>query len=72
MKGNALRRLPCNCVTETLQFALYNALAGPLTEVLGMAVMCTAMAASAYLVVRQETHILGVDKLPIIRSAHPR
>lgn len=44
-----------------LQFAFFNALAGPLTEVLGMAVMCTAMAASAYLVVRQETRIFGVQ-----------
>jgi ATP-binding cassette subfamily B protein/subfamily B ATP-binding cassette protein MsbA len=38
----------------------YNALTNPLTEVFGMAMLCTALAASAYLVINGETHIFGI------------
>ena len=38
----------------------YNCLAGPLTEVFGIAMICTALAAASYLIVYQETSIFGV------------
>ena len=39
----------------------YNTLTNPLTEVLGMAMLCTALAASAYLVINQQTKIFGIQ-----------
>ncbi|MBC7853007.1 MAG: ABC transporter ATP-binding protein [Pirellulaceae bacterium] len=38
----------------------YNTLTNPLTEVFGVAMLCTALAASAYLVINRETHIFGI------------
>lgn len=44
----------------------YEALASPLTEMLGICMLCVGMIASAYLVLNQETKIFGI---PI--SSHP-
>ena len=38
----------------------YNTLTNPLTEVLGVAMLCTALAAAAYLVINGETHIFRI------------
>jgi ATP-binding cassette subfamily B protein/subfamily B ATP-binding cassette protein MsbA len=38
----------------------YHALAGPVTELLGIGMLCVGIVASAYLVINQETHIFGI------------
>jgi subfamily B ATP-binding cassette protein MsbA len=38
----------------------YNVLTNPLTEVFGVAMLCTALAAAAYLVINQRMHIIGI------------
>jgi ATP-binding cassette subfamily B protein/subfamily B ATP-binding cassette protein MsbA len=38
----------------------YNALSSPVTEILGMGMLCTGLTVSAYLVINQETRILGI------------
>jgi ATP-binding cassette, subfamily B, bacterial MsbA len=38
----------------------YNTLTNPLTEILGVAMLCTALAACAYLVIHREMHIFGI------------
>lgn len=43
-----------------LRAQFYNTLTNPLTEVLGVAMLCTALAAAAYLVINRETHIFGI------------
>jgi ATP-binding cassette subfamily B protein/subfamily B ATP-binding cassette protein MsbA len=48
------------CLRKGMRIALYNALAKPATEILGLAMIFTALIAGAFLVLNQETHILGV------------
>jgi len=48
------------CLRKGVKIALYNALSKPATEILGMAVIFVALIAGAYLVLNQETHILGI------------
>lgn len=43
-----------------LRAQFYNTLTNPLTEVLGVGMLCTALAAAAYLVINQKTHIFGI------------
>ena len=45
---------------KAMRIALYNSLARPLTELMGIAIVCLAMLAGGYLVINQETHLLGV------------
>lgn len=40
--------------------SFYNALANPITEVFGIIALCTSLGTAAYLVISQETHILGI------------
>jgi subfamily B ATP-binding cassette protein MsbA len=40
--------------------AFYNSLSSPVTEVLGMGMLCSALTASSYLVINQATHIFGI------------
>ncbi len=40
--------------------SFYNALANPITEVFGIAALCTSLGMAAYLVITQETHVLGI------------
>lgn len=44
----------------SMKAAFYNALASPVTELLGMGILCTGVVVSGYLVINQETHILGI------------
>jgi ATP-binding cassette, subfamily B, bacterial MsbA len=48
------------CLRKAMRIALYNALTKPATEILGLAMVFTALIAGAYLVLNQETHILGI------------
>jgi ATP-binding cassette, subfamily B, bacterial MsbA len=41
--------------------SFYNALAGPITEVFGIGMVCTAILVGAYLVINRETHIWGIQ-----------
>ena len=43
-----------------LRAAFFHALASPVTELLGMGMLCTGVIVSGYLVINQETHILGI------------
>lgn len=45
---------------KAMKIARYDALTRPLTEVLGVITICLALLAGAYLVINQETHLLGV------------
>lgn len=40
--------------------SFYGALANPITEVFGIAVLCTGLGAAAYLVITQRTHLFGI------------
>ncbi|MCI0335152.1 MAG: ABC transporter ATP-binding protein/permease [Planctomycetes bacterium] len=43
-----------------MKAAFYHALSSPVTELLGMGMMCTGVIVSGYLVINQETHIFGI------------
>lgn len=43
-----------------MRIVLYNALTKPVTELMGIGIICLAMLAGAYLVLNQETHLLGI------------
>lgn len=45
---------------KSLKIAFYNSLTKPITELLGIGVIALALVAGAYLVLNQETHLLGV------------
>jgi ATP-binding cassette subfamily B protein/subfamily B ATP-binding cassette protein MsbA len=45
---------------KAMRISFYNALARPLTEVMGMAILCAAVIAGGYLVLYQETHLWGI------------
>lgn len=45
---------------KSMRIALYTALARPATEMLGISIICLAMVAGGYLVLSQETHLLGI------------
>ncbi len=45
---------------KSMRIAFYNSLTKPLTEVLGIGVISCALVAGAYLVLEQETHLLGI------------
>ena len=43
-----------------MQATFYNSLTSPVTELLGMGILCTGVIVSGYLVINQETHIFGI------------
>lgn len=53
-------------LNKGMRIAIYDALTHPLTEILGMTIISLAMAAGAYLVLGEKTHLMGV---PV--SSHP-
>jgi ATP-binding cassette subfamily B protein/subfamily B ATP-binding cassette protein MsbA len=57
-------RTSTNAVLKnSLLSVFYNSLTGPVTEVFGVGMVCIAIAAGSYLVIHQETHLLGVQIL---------
>jgi ATP-binding cassette subfamily B protein/subfamily B ATP-binding cassette protein MsbA len=54
--GIATRELRRN----SLRFVFYTTLSKPVIELLGLGMMCTAILGGAYLVLNQETHLLGL------------
>ncbi len=48
------------CLKKAMKIMFYGSFAKPATEILGMAVVFTALLAGAYLVLNQETHVLGI------------
>jgi ATP-binding cassette subfamily B protein/subfamily B ATP-binding cassette protein MsbA len=48
------------CLRKAMKIAFYNSLSKPATEVLGLGMVFIALIAGAYLVLNQETHILGI------------
>ncbi len=49
------------CLQKAMKIALYNGLSKPATEILGLGMVFIALIAGAYLVLNQETHILGLQ-----------
>ncbi len=43
-----------------MKAAFFNGLSSPVTELLGMGILCTGVVVSGYLVINHETHILGI------------
>ena len=43
-----------------MKATFYNSLSSPVTEMLGMGILCTGVIVSGYLVINQETHIFGI------------
>src|SRR4029078_9345447 len=43
-----------------MKASFYHALASPVTELLGIGMLCVGVVASGYLVINQETHIFGI------------
>jgi ATP-binding cassette, subfamily B, bacterial MsbA len=54
------RQSTSNMRSIALKSTFYNALASPVTEVLGMGMLCTGIIVSSYLVINQETAIFGI------------
>ncbi len=48
------------CLKKAMKIIFYDSLSKPTTEILGMSVVFTALIAGAYLVLNQETHVLGI------------
>lgn len=46
--------------TKSMKIARYDAMVNPITEMMGIGMICTALLAGAYLVLRQQTHLLGI------------
>lgn len=44
----------------SMQAAFYHGLSSPITELLGMGMVCTGVIVSGYLVINKETHIFGI------------
>jgi ATP-binding cassette subfamily B protein/subfamily B ATP-binding cassette protein MsbA len=54
------RKVSRECLRKAMKIMFYDSLSKPATEILGMAVVFTALIGGAYLVLNQETHILGL------------
>ncbi len=48
------------CFRKGMRIAVFDALVNPVTEVMGVFTICLAILVGAYLVLNQETHLLGV------------
>ena len=49
-----------DCVNKAMRIVFYNSLTKPASEVLGVGVICLGLVAGSYLVLREETHLLGL------------
>ena len=54
------RKVSKECLRKAMKIVFYDSLSKPATEILGMAVVFTALIGGTYLVLNQETHILGL------------
>ena len=54
------RDISSQAYRKSMRIVFYNALVKPLTEMLGIGAVCLALIAGAYLVLNQETHLLGL------------
>jgi len=56
---------------KAMRIARYDALTHPVTELMGMSMICLALLGGAYLVLNGETHLLGIkmSERPLSRSA---
>jgi ATP-binding cassette, subfamily B, bacterial MsbA len=54
------RESTANIRSISMKATFYNSLSSPVTEMLGMGILCTGVIVSGYLVINQETHILGI------------
>jgi len=54
------RQCTADMLRTGLQHTFYHALAGPITEILGIGMVATSIAVGAWLVINQETRILGI------------
>ena len=62
MERQERRRFHGNAKTyykKAMKIARYDALSHPLTDIMGMTILCLALLAGGYLVIRQQTHLLG-------------
>jgi ATP-binding cassette, subfamily B, bacterial MsbA len=53
-------RVAKECLRKGMKISLYSALAKPVTEILGIGMICLALLAGAYLTLNEQTHILGM------------
>ena len=58
------RRVSRECLRKSMKIAFYNSLTKPITEILGITVICVALLAGAHLVLNQETHLFGIAMTP--------
>ncbi len=49
-----------NCYKKAMRIAVVDALVNPVTEVMGITIICTAILCGAYLVLTNETHLFGI------------
>jgi len=54
------RRISRECLRKAMKIMFYNSLTKPAIEILGMGTIFIALIAGVYLVLNQETHILGI------------
>lgn len=67
LEGQARQRFHTvskQCLHKSLRIALYNALTKPITEVLGISIICVALLAGAHLVLNQQTELFGIPMAP--------
>ena len=57
---NRFHRLAKELFHKAMRITFYNALTKPITELLGIGVISLALVSGAYLVLNQETHLLGI------------
>jgi ATP-binding cassette subfamily B protein/subfamily B ATP-binding cassette protein MsbA len=57
------RRISKEFYHKSMKIALYTALTKPITELLGIGVICLALVSGAYLVLEHETHLFGFIKM---------
>jgi len=60
VERNRFHRTAKMFMRRALRIVLYNALTKPVTEMLGIAIISVALLAGAYLVLNQQTHLLGI------------
>ena len=55
-----LHEIGKHCLRHGMRIAMLDSLINPITEIVGIFIICVAILAGAYLVLNQQTHLLGV------------